>query len=599
VDVEGKPIRRSNGLFFTTEDEFFANGSPISSLRLEATVLDVTAQENIATHQVVKYTEFGEVLLATYNDTQTTAIAMSMENISTLQAGAVCIQGIITNPNWDWQSVGAPLWIHGSIPGYLTDEDPHVADSLSYPTMKPPVARVLTPHSIYFDQGLGGYGRVVNSGGSSEATYLGDLLDVSTTNPLSQQYLKFNGAEWVNSTLALALTDMTDVTTTTPSADQYLKFNGTQWVNAALPAAPTYALDSLTDVTTTTPAADQYLKYNGTTWVNASLPASPTYTLDSLTDVTTTTPAADQYLKYNGSQWINAALPATPEYSLDSLTDVVVTTPSTDQVLSYSGTEWVNTTLTIPAEVIIFDPLSFNVTGPLAVPNGNRNLVYGYGSLSQISTGDDNIMIGSGTGPNIITGSNNVGIGSNAMYNSTNCSNNIMIGGAAGSNISSGSNNTIIGALFGPASLSDTVLIGAGSTERIRVTATGLYVNGIAQQQTIPIACSDETTGLTAGTGKVTFRMPYAFTLTAVRASLTTAQTSGNIFTVNVRHDGTSIFSTKITIDNTEKTSFTAATPNVLSITSLANDAEVIVDIDQIGDGTAKGLKVYLIGYNA
>lgn len=37
------------------------------------------------------------------------------------------------------------------------------------------------------------------------------------------------------------------------------------------------------------------------------------------------------------------------------------------------------------------------------------------------------------------------------------------------------------------------------------------------------IACSDETTALTTGTGKVTFRMPYAFTVTAVRASLTGA----------------------------------------------------------------------------
>lgn len=41
--------------------------------------------------------------------------------------------------------------------------------------------------------------------------------------------------------------------------------------------------------------------------------------------------------------------------------------------------------------------------------------------------------------------------------------------------------------------------------------------------QAIPIACSDETTALTAGAAKVTFRMPFAFTVTAVRASLTTA----------------------------------------------------------------------------
>ena len=90
--------------------------------------------------------------------------------------------------------------------------------------------------------------------------------------------------------------------------------------------------------------------------------------------------------------------------------------------------------------------------------------------------------------------------------------------------------------------------------------------------------------------------MPRAVTLTAVRASLTTAQASGTIFTVDINEGGTSILSTKLTIDNTEKTSTTAATPPVISDTALADDAEITIDIDQIGNGSAKGLKVMLIG---
>jgi hypothetical protein len=112
----------------------------------------------------------------------------------------------------------------------------------------------------------------------------------------------------------------------------------------------------------------------------------------------------------------------------------------------------------------------------------------------------------------------------------------------------------------------------------------------------IQLAASDETTALTAGTAKVTFRMPYAMTVTAVRASLTTAQASGSIFTVDINEAGTTILSTKLTIDNTEKTSVTAATPAVISDTALADDAEITIDIDQIGDGTATGLKITLIG---
>jgi hypothetical protein len=85
-------------------------------------------------------------------------------------------------------------------------------------------------------------------------------------------------------------------------------------------------------------------------------------------------------------------------------------------------------------------------------------------------------------------------------------------------------------------------------------------------------------------------------TLTAVRASLTTAQASGTIFTVDINEGGTSVLSTKLTIDNTELTSTTAATPAVISDTALADDAEITIDIDQVGDGTATGLKITLIG---
>lgn len=114
----------------------------------------------------------------------------------------------------------------------------------------------------------------------------------------------------------------------------------------------------------------------------------------------------------------------------------------------------------------------------------------------------------------------------------------------------------------------------------------------------IIVACSDETTVLTTGAAKVTFRMPYAFTLTEIpRASLTTAPT-GAALQVDINEDGVSIFSTPLTIDATEKTSTTAATPAVLSDTSLADDAEMTIDIDQIGSTIAgAGLKVTLIGH--
>ena len=127
----------------------------------------------------------------------------------------------------------------------------------------------------------------------------------------------------------------------------------------------------------------------------------------------------------------------------------------------------------------------------------------------------------------------------------------------------------------------------------------GLASNATAKTEYLTIACSDETTALAAGAANITFRIPYAMTLTEVRANLNTAQTSGSIFTVDINESGSSVLSTKLTIDNTEKTSTTAATAPVISDGNLADDAEITIDIDQVGDGTAKGLKLTLIGTRA
>jgi hypothetical protein len=113
----------------------------------------------------------------------------------------------------------------------------------------------------------------------------------------------------------------------------------------------------------------------------------------------------------------------------------------------------------------------------------------------------------------------------------------------------------------------------------------------------IGVAVSDESTAITTGTAKVTFRMPFAMVVTAVRASLTVVSSSG-IPTVDINEGGTTILSTKLTIDASELTSQTAATPAVISDPNLADDAEITIDIDTAGTG-AKGLKVWLIGTRA
>ena len=111
----------------------------------------------------------------------------------------------------------------------------------------------------------------------------------------------------------------------------------------------------------------------------------------------------------------------------------------------------------------------------------------------------------------------------------------------------------------------------------------------------ITVACSDETTALTTGTAKTTFRMPFAMTLTGVRASLTGAGSTSGTTTVDINEGGSSVLSTELTIDYGEKTSTTAATPAVISDSALADDAEITIDVDAVTGGADEtGLKVTL-----
>ena len=130
------------------------------------------------------------------------------------------------------------------------------------------------------------------------------------------------------------------------------------------------------------------------------------------------------------------------------------------------------------------------------------------------------------------------------------------------------------------------------------------FINGAGTdvkvtEEVFIVALSDETTDLTTGTAKAIFNMPFAMTLTGVKANCTTAPVGATII-VDINENGSTILSTKLSIDASETTSTSAASSAVISDTALANDAFISFDIDQIGSSTAgKGLKVTLYGYRA
>lgn len=110
------------------------------------------------------------------------------------------------------------------------------------------------------------------------------------------------------------------------------------------------------------------------------------------------------------------------------------------------------------------------------------------------------------------------------------------------------------------------------------------------------VPLSDLTTALTTGTNKGYLRLPYAVTVLGVFAYVVTAPTGGTLLTIDINDSGTTILSTKLTFDASEKSTDIAATPAVISDSAIAAYAEITFDIDAVGSTIAgAGLAVGLI----
>lgn len=135
---------------------------------------------------------------------------------------------------------------------------------------------------------------------------------------------------------------------------------------------------------------------------------------------------------------------------------------------------------------------------------------------------------------------------------------------------------------------------GSDSNINIQLTPKGTgIVKGELKRFMVRLLSSTtaQTTGTTIGGDyRISNR---AITVKAVGAYVDTAGTTG-VCTFNIKEAGTTILSTKITIDSTEKSSETAATPPVISDASIAADAIVTFDIDGIQTTPANGLTIWV-----
>jgi trimeric autotransporter adhesin len=141
----------------------------------------------------------------------------------------------------------------------------------------------------------------------------------------------------------------------------------------------------------------------------------------------------------------------------------------------------------------------------LSSNTGSANTAVGSTAVFSNTGGVDNTGIGKNAVYSNTAGNNNTGVGRDALYYSTG-NNNISLGYQAGANLTNGSNNTIIGCITGTAGLADTVIIGAGTTERLRIDSSGRLLVGTSSalsniasatpQQQIITAVDTSNTGL-------------------------------------------------------------------------------------------------------
>lgn len=152
---------------------------------------------------------------------------------------------------------------------------------------------------------------------------------------------------------------------------------------------------------------------------------------------------------------------------------------------------------------------------------------------------------------------------------------------------------------------------GSSTASAVSITDAGNYFTGTNVEAALqelgagvsaPVAtiasdlisyASDLTTALTTGVVGAFTPAPRAATLVGVKANLLTASSSG-VVTLKIKKNGVTILSTDLSIDATELTSRTAATPAVISDTAIAADDIFTYEITAAGTG-AKGLMVTLL----
>jgi len=272
------------------------------------------------------------------------------------------------------------------------------------------------------------------------------------------------------------------------------------------------------------------------------------------------------------------------------------------EMLKFSSTDG----LSVDKSVMVETATDFNL-GSLAITNvGNVDGVdlsafkSAYDSnINQAVKTTSNVSFASVTTP-IITNFGNNMLVNNLVLAPTN----IYGGETSGGDLNLYSNDTATQGtirLHSEISAEDNQIINCAEPTNATHVATKNYVD--TQFSAIPTQTYDLIVPLTSETGavnstgiKYTFYTPRTFNLQTVKASLTTAQTSGNAITISIQRAGVEVLNptsglTFINGNTLSNQPGFVSTPTIFS----SND-KITFNITQVGDGTGIGLKITLLG---
>jgi len=263
---------------------------------------------------------------------------------------------------------------------------------------------------------------------SASVAALDDIGDVDTTGVSTNNVLKYDGANWVDGSVAYSEVTGTPTLATVATSGAYSDLTGTP---SLATVATTGAYSDLTGTPTlgTAAALDVGTSANNVVQLDgaAKLPAvdgsqlinlpSGASTLGALTDVTITTPANGEALIYNSTSgdWENGTVSATVA-TLNDIGNVNTTGQAAEDLLKYDGTNWVaakrfevvttvtaSTALTVPEMEQLVRTSGSGIT--LTLPNIASNSIPA-GVRYQVKVTDSNSITITPNGTELLEGVN-------------------------------------------------------------------------------------------------------------------------------------------------------------------------------------------------